>query len=164
MASIKLHCGDVLLFLVLTWGTMDLFKNYKNYQQCEMPIGRWLIISMSSIFAMRLYQLISFSLSYLEYKEELPRQDIMANRHHSIYVTIVTIDWRVLPILKKLTYLQFLLFLWIIFQTIEGTVYLIQSLKDNPIGTPEPQDQTRVLASDADPTMVGLQRVNKCLN
>lgn len=125
MASIKLHCGDVLLFLVLTWGTMDLFKNYKNYEQCEMPIGRWLIISMSSIFVMRLYQLISFSLSYLEYKEELPRTDPIANRHHSVYVTIVTLDWEVLPTLKKLTYFQFALFLFIVYQTVEGTLYLI---------------------------------------
>ena len=125
MSKPKIQCGDIILLLFILWAVMDLLKNWENYQKCPRPIGEWIVVSMAAIITMRTYQIIAFTYSYDEIKEPLPHR-IPGQTHHN-EISIINLNWALMPTLKKFTYMQFALYAFMIFWTIQGTIYFIDS-------------------------------------
>ena len=132
MSRPKPTCGDVFLFLIVLWAIMDLWKNWRNYfEGCHQPVGQWILVSLICIVATRTYQIIAYALSYEEKKEVVNgRVQILANGQNRVdEVTIVSLNWQIMPILKRFTYLQFVLYIFMIYWTVQGTIWFIQSDK-----------------------------------
>jgi hypothetical protein len=69
MTRIKFHFGDILIILMIIWAIADLIRNWNDYSSCEHPIIQYVIVSMLLIVCIRIYQLISFAMSYEEVQE-----------------------------------------------------------------------------------------------
>ena len=83
---------------------MDLFKNWRSYQECDKPINVWLLVSMCTIIVMRSYQIIAFSLSYNEVKERLSTRINLTPTTTISEISIINLNWHLIPALKKWSY------------------------------------------------------------
>ena len=52
---IKFQCGDVMLGPFVIWAIVDLILNWTSYNECNKPLGIWIIVSMVIIIIMRIY-------------------------------------------------------------------------------------------------------------
>ena len=117
----------MILLLFILWAFMDLLKNWENYQVCPRPIGEWIVISMAIIIVMRTYQIVAFTYSYDEIKETLSTRIPFNGQTHLNEISIITLNWSMMPTLKKYTYMQFVLYAFMIYWTVLGTIYFIES-------------------------------------
>jgi hypothetical protein len=85
---------------------------------------------MTTIITMRLFQIVAFALSYEEIKE--PIQGVLINPTTQLMeISINNLYWHRLPTLIKLSTLQFGVYAFLLFWTVQGTFFFIQSEKDN---------------------------------
>jgi hypothetical protein len=55
MSKIKIKCVDVILLSMISWGIINLLKNWSNYEKCEQPIQIWIIVSIWILSVIRWY-------------------------------------------------------------------------------------------------------------
>lgn len=105
MSKPKITLGDVFFILLVIWAILDLMKNWENYNACPKPVREWIAGSITIVVAIRFYQIASYSMSYSEVKEQLAARIPINTTSAISEVTVVSINWANLPVLKKLTYL-----------------------------------------------------------
>ena len=72
---------------------------------------------------MRIYQKIAFAYGYTEKKEPLRLHNQQTHHSPVTEITISHINWGVMPVLKKLSWIQFVCFIFFIYWTVLGTFY-----------------------------------------
>jgi len=105
MSKPKLNLGDVFFILLVIWAILDLMKNWENYESCPKPVREWIAGSITIVVAIRFYQISSYSMSYNEMKEQLTARIPINSTSAISEVTVISLNWANLPVLKKLTYL-----------------------------------------------------------
>jgi hypothetical protein len=126
MSKPRITLGDVFFILLVFWAVLDLLKNWDNYKTCEKPVREWIAGSITIVVCIRIYQIVSYSMSYNEMKEQLPARIPINNNSAINEVTIVSLNWSNLPMLKRMTYFQFALYALLIHWTLLGTLYFAE--------------------------------------
>jgi hypothetical protein len=135
MSKPKITLGDVFFILLVFWAILDLLKNWDNYKSCEKPVREWIAGSIAIVVSIRTYQIVSYSMSYNEFKEIFQNRIPIGGNTSINEVTIISLNWANLPVLKKLTYFQFVLYAILVQWTLMGTLYFaeINSVAIKPV-------------------------------